>query len=127
MPEPAFHMLVGSNSRLAHLSLRNNSIGDAAAQFIGQSLSTLSSSNCSLVSLVLSFNRISDLGAGYIAKGLRLNRSLLSLSLANNDIGDVGATRLAEVGVPHLSRSRVHGSPALSPAPLPARFWGRLH
>lgn len=54
--------------RLAHLSLRNNSIGDAAAQFIGQSLSTLSSSNCSLVSLVLSFNRISDLGAGYIAK-----------------------------------------------------------
>ncbi|NWH54476.1 LRC71 protein, partial [Fregata magnificens] len=43
------------------------------------------------------FNRISDLGAGYIAEGLRLNRSLLSLSLANNDIGDVGAIRLAEV------------------------------
>ncbi|XP_040981910.1 leucine-rich repeat-containing protein 71 isoform X8 [Aquila chrysaetos chrysaetos] len=83
--------------RLAHLSLRNNSIGDAAARLIGQSLSTLSSSNRSLVSLVLSFNRISDLGAGYIAKGLRLNRSLLSLSLANNDIGDAGATRLAEV------------------------------
>ncbi|XP_052652279.1 leucine-rich repeat-containing protein 71 isoform X2 [Harpia harpyja] len=96
LPEPTFHTLMGSNSTLAHLSLRNNSIGDAAARFIGQSLSTLSSSN-SLVSLVLSFNRISDLGAGYIAKGLRLNRSLLSLSLANNDIGDVGATRLAEV------------------------------
>ncbi|XP_074896988.1 leucine-rich repeat-containing protein 71 [Buteo buteo] len=97
LPEPAFHMLMGSDSTLAHLWLRNNSIGDAAAQFIGQSLSTLSSSNRSLVSLVLSFNRISDLGAGYIAEGLRLNRSLLSLSLANNDIGDVGATRLAEV------------------------------
>ncbi|NXF54447.1 LRC71 protein, partial [Oceanites oceanicus] len=43
------------------------------------------------------FNRISDLGAGHIAQGLRLNRSLLSLSLANNNIGDAGAVRLAEV------------------------------
>ncbi|XP_074989493.1 leucine-rich repeat-containing protein 71 isoform X12 [Calonectris borealis] len=122
LPEPAFHMLMGSDSTLAHLSLRNNGIGDEAARLIGQSLSTLSSSNRSLVSLVLSFNRISDLGAGYIAQvgsgrawgsagcpapqhpshplalqGLRLNRSLLSLSLANNDIGDAGAIRLAEV------------------------------
>ncbi|KAM6106646.1 leucine-rich repeat-containing protein 71, partial [Phoenicopterus ruber ruber] len=97
LPEPAFHTLMGSDSTLAHLSLRNNGIGDAAARLIGQSLSTLSASNRSLVSLVLSFNRISDLGASYIAKGLRLNRSLLSLSLANNDIGDAGAVRLAEV------------------------------
>ncbi|XP_054662487.1 leucine-rich repeat-containing protein 71 isoform X2 [Grus americana] len=96
LPEPAFHILMGSDSTLAHLSLRNNSIGDAAARLIGQSLSTPSCSNRSLVSLVLSFNRISDLGAGYIAQGLRLNRSLLSLSLANNDIGDAGAVKLAE-------------------------------
>ncbi|XP_075381334.1 leucine-rich repeat-containing protein 71 isoform X2 [Mycteria americana] len=94
LPEPAFHTLMGSESALAHLSLRNNGIGDADARLIGQSLS---SSNRSLVSLVLSFNRISDLGAGYIAQGLRLNRSLLSLSLANNDIGDAGAVGLAEV------------------------------
>ncbi|XP_074785329.1 leucine-rich repeat-containing protein 71 isoform X5 [Athene noctua] len=92
LPEPAFHTLLGSDSTLAHLSLRNNSIGDAAARLIGQSLAC----NRSLVSLSLSFNRISDLGAGGIAQGLRLNRSLLSLSLANNDIGDAGATRLAE-------------------------------
>uniref|UniRef100_A0A8B9PWG4 Leucine rich repeat containing 71 n=1 Tax=Apteryx owenii TaxID=8824 RepID=A0A8B9PWG4_APTOW len=85
---------------LAHLSLRNNDIGDAAAKLIGQSLSTLGSSNRSLVSLVLSFNHISDVGAGYIAEGLRLNRSLLSLSLAHNDIGDAGALRLAEVLAP---------------------------
>ncbi|XP_064331238.1 leucine-rich repeat-containing protein 71 isoform X2 [Phalacrocorax carbo] len=97
LPEPAFHTLMGSDSTLAHLSLRNNSIGDAAARLIGQSLSTPSSSSRSLVSLVLSFNRISDLGATYIAEGLRLNRSLLSLSLANNDIGDAGAIGLAEV------------------------------
>ncbi|NXV80362.1 LRC71 protein, partial [Atlantisia rogersi] len=43
------------------------------------------------------FNHISDAGAGYIAEGLRLNRSLLSLSLASNHIGDAGAIKLAEV------------------------------
>uniref|UniRef100_A0A8C3RTQ3 Leucine rich repeat containing 71 n=1 Tax=Chelydra serpentina TaxID=8475 RepID=A0A8C3RTQ3_CHESE len=83
--------------RLAHVSLRNNNIGDADAMLIGQALSTLKSSNKSLVSLTLSFNHISDLGAGYIAEGLRLNRSLLCLSLAHNQIGDQGALKLAEV------------------------------
>ncbi|KAM6234349.1 LOW QUALITY PROTEIN: leucine-rich repeat-containing protein 71, partial [Porphyrio hochstetteri] len=71
--------------------------GDAAARLIGRSLSSLSSANRRLASLVLSFNHISDAGAGYIAEGLRLNRSLLSLSLASNDIGDAGAGKLAEV------------------------------
>uniref|UniRef100_A0A674K2B1 Leucine rich repeat containing 71 n=1 Tax=Terrapene triunguis TaxID=2587831 RepID=A0A674K2B1_9SAUR len=84
-------------SRLAHVSLRNNNIGDADAKLIGQALSTLKSSNKILVSLTLSFNHISDLGAGYIAEGLRLNRSLLCLSLAHNQIGDQGALKLAEV------------------------------
>uniref|UniRef100_A0A8C4WKR6 Leucine rich repeat containing 71 n=1 Tax=Gopherus evgoodei TaxID=1825980 RepID=A0A8C4WKR6_9SAUR len=83
--------------RVAHVSLRNNNIGDADAKLIGQALSTLKSSNKSLVSLTLSFNNISDLGAGYIAEGLRLNRSLLCLSLAHNQIGDQGARKLAEV------------------------------
>ncbi|XP_067169275.1 leucine-rich repeat-containing protein 71 [Apteryx mantelli] len=100
LPEHSFYKLMGNESTLAHLSLRNNDIGDAAAKLIGQSLSTLGSSNRSLVSLVLSFNHISDVGAGYIAEGLRLNRSLLSLSLAHNDIGDAGALRLVEVLAP---------------------------
>ncbi|XP_068271194.1 leucine-rich repeat-containing protein 71 [Nyctibius grandis] len=108
LPEPAFHVLMGSDSTLAHLSLRNNGIGAAGAHLIGESLSTPTSFNRSLLSLVLSFNHISDLGAGYIAQGLRLNRSLLSLSLANNDIGDAGATRLAEVLGPFaLSQAEV--------------------
>ncbi|XP_065714028.1 leucine-rich repeat-containing protein 71 [Patagioenas fasciata] len=97
LPEPAFHVLMGSDSTLVHLSLRNNGIGDAGARLIGQSLSRPGSANRSLASLVLSFNRISDLGASHIAEGLRLNRSLLSLSLANNNIGDAGAARLAKV------------------------------
>ncbi|XP_074785330.1 leucine-rich repeat-containing protein 71 isoform X6 [Athene noctua] len=124
LPEPAFHTLLGSDSTLAHLSLRNNSIGDAAARLIGQSLAC----NRSLVSLSLSFNRISDLGAGGIAQGLRLNRSLLSLSLANNDIGDAGATRLAETSKEtegqseHFSSLR---SSAAAPDTLPPAKHGK--
>ncbi|XP_031462216.1 leucine-rich repeat-containing protein 71 isoform X2 [Phasianus colchicus] len=75
-----------------------------AAQLLGQGLSSMSSSNHSLLSLVLSFNRISDVGAEHIAEGLRWNRSLLSLSLAHNRIGDVGAVKLAEVLQPFKLR-----------------------
>lgn len=53
--------------RIAHLSLRNNSINDVGAKLLGQALSTLNSSNRTLVSLNLGFNHIGDKGAGYIA------------------------------------------------------------
>ncbi|XP_065516422.1 leucine-rich repeat-containing protein 71 isoform X3 [Lathamus discolor] len=100
LPEAAFQLLMGSDSLWRHLSLRCCSIGDAAAQRIGRSLSTPSGCNQRLQSLVLSFNRIADRGAQRIAEGLRLNRSLLSLSLASNDIGDAGASALAQVLAP---------------------------
>ncbi|XP_065430275.1 leucine-rich repeat-containing protein 71 isoform X4 [Chrysemys picta bellii] len=70
LAEGSFYRLIGEESTLAHVSLRNNNIGDADAKLIGQALSTLKSSNKSLVSLTLSFNHISDLGAGYIAEVL---------------------------------------------------------
>uniref|UniRef100_A0A669QNG1 Leucine rich repeat containing 71 n=1 Tax=Phasianus colchicus TaxID=9054 RepID=A0A669QNG1_PHACC len=104
LPEHSFHVLMGASSTLSHLSLRNNCIDDRAAQLLGQGLSSMSSSNHSLLSLVLSFNRISDVGAEHIAEGLRWNRSLLSLSLAHNRIGDVGAVKLAEVLQPFKLR-----------------------
>ncbi|XP_024999305.1 leucine-rich repeat-containing protein 71 isoform X2 [Gallus gallus] len=104
LPENSFHVLMGASSTLSHLSLRNNCIDDTAAQLLGQGLSTMSSSNHSLLSLVLSFNCISDVGAGHIAEGLRWNRSLLSLSLAHNRIGDIGAQKLAEVLQPFKLR-----------------------
>ncbi|XP_058016826.1 leucine-rich repeat-containing protein 71 isoform X3 [Ahaetulla prasina] len=56
-----------------------------------------SSSNKNLVSINLSYNHITDVGATHLANGLRLNRSLLSLSLAHNQIGDEGALKLAEL------------------------------
>ncbi|XP_053224076.1 leucine-rich repeat-containing protein 71 isoform X3 [Podarcis raffonei] len=86
-----------STLNLAHISLRNNEIDDEAALLIGQALSSLKGSNKNLASINLSYNHITDVGAGYIADGLRLNRSLLSLSLAHNQIKDEGALKLAEV------------------------------
>ncbi|XP_015739816.1 leucine-rich repeat-containing protein 71 isoform X2 [Coturnix japonica] len=97
LPEHSFHVLIGASSTLSHLSLRNNCIDDTAAQLLGQGLSTMTSSNHNLLSLVLSFNCITDVGAEHIAEGLRWNRSLLSLSLGHNRIGDIGAQKLAEV------------------------------
>ncbi|KAM9514773.1 leucine-rich repeat-containing protein 71 [Guaruba guarouba] len=125
LPEAAFQLLMGSDSLWRHLSLRSCSIGDAAAQRIGRSLSTPTSSNPRLESLVLSFNHLSDRGALHIAEGLRLNRSLLSLSLASNDIGDAGASGLAQVGAPvpgaaGAGRGRTRSAPA-----APRRCWRR--
>ncbi|XP_006861800.1 PREDICTED: leucine-rich repeat-containing protein 71 [Chrysochloris asiatica] len=97
LPEQSYHKLMGLDSTIAHLSLRNNNIDDYGAQLLGQALSTLHSCNKTLVSLNLAFNHIGDDGAGYIADGLRLNRSLLWLSLAHNRIKDKGALKLAEV------------------------------
>ncbi|XP_061461608.1 leucine-rich repeat-containing protein 71 isoform X3 [Rhineura floridana] len=82
---------------LGHLCLRSNEIDDEGAFLIGQALSSLKSSNKNLISINLSYNHITDVGAGYIANGLRLNRSLLSLSLSHNKINDGGALKLAEV------------------------------
>ncbi|XP_029393616.1 leucine-rich repeat-containing protein 71 [Mus pahari] len=97
IPEQSFNKLMGLDSTIVHLSLRNNNINDHGAYLLGQALSTLHNSNRTLVSLNLAFNHIGDVGAGYIADGLRLNRSLLWLSLAHNHIQDKGALKLAEV------------------------------
>ncbi|KAM6217193.1 leucine-rich repeat-containing protein 71 [Rhynchocyon petersi] len=97
VPEQSYHKLMGPDSTIAHLSLRNNNIDDQGALLLGQALSTLHSCNKTLISLNLGFNHIGDEGAGYIADGLRLNRSLLWLSLAHNRIQDKGALKLAEV------------------------------
>ncbi|XP_045439218.1 leucine-rich repeat-containing protein 71 isoform X1 [Pipistrellus kuhlii] len=97
LPEQSYHKLMGLDSTITHLSLRNNNIDDEGARLLGQALSTLHTCNRTLVSLNLGFNHIGDEGAGYIADGLRLNRSLLWLSLAHNRIQDKGALKLAEV------------------------------
>uniref|UniRef100_UPI00398E689D leucine-rich repeat-containing protein 71 n=1 Tax=Pristiophorus japonicus TaxID=55135 RepID=UPI00398E689D len=97
IPHQPYHLLLGEDITIHHLTLRNNQIDDAGAKLIGAALSTIKKCNKTLLSLTLSFNHITDEGAIYIADGLRLNRTLLWLSLAYNQIGDRGAIKLAEV------------------------------
>ncbi|XP_022538733.2 leucine-rich repeat-containing protein 71 isoform X1 [Astyanax mexicanus] len=97
IPEQSYHILMGEDSMINHLSLRNNRIGEEGARLIGSALSTVHSANKNLLTLNMAFNCIGDEGAIYISQGLRFNRTLLCLSLANNQIGDTGASSLAEV------------------------------
>ncbi|XP_076864214.1 leucine-rich repeat-containing protein 71 isoform X3 [Brachyhypopomus gauderio] len=97
VPGLGYHILLGEDSTISHLSLRNNRIEEEGARLIGSALSTAHTANKTLLSLNMAFNSIGDAGAIHIAQGLRLNRSLLCLSLANNHIGDEGAAHLAEV------------------------------
>ncbi|XP_073423184.1 leucine-rich repeat-containing protein 71 isoform X2 [Dendrobates tinctorius] len=97
LPDQAYHRLISEDLGLVHISLRNNQINDAGAQLIGRALQGLKVANKNLAALILSYNHITDLGAGYIAQALRFNRSLLSLNLSSNLIGDQGALALAEV------------------------------
>ncbi|XP_060760909.1 leucine-rich repeat-containing protein 71 [Neoarius graeffei] len=91
IPENSYHILMGEDSMITHLSLRNNRIGEEGARLIGLALSK------NLLSLNMAFNTVGDAGAIYLAQGLRFNCTLLYLSLANNHIGDVGAAHLAQV------------------------------
>nr|XP_006824508.1 PREDICTED: leucine-rich repeat-containing protein 71-like [Saccoglossus kowalevskii] len=94
--EENFALLIADDSPVANICLRNNKITDKGAELIGKALSTPRTCNKNLVSLNLSYNKITDVGAVAIANGLRMNRVLLSLSLASNLIGDVGAKTLSE-------------------------------
>ncbi|KAI5621608.1 leucine-rich repeat-containing protein 71 isoform X2 [Silurus asotus] len=91
IPENSYHILMAEDSLITHLSLRNNHIGEDGARLISLALCK------SLLSLNLAFNAVGNVGATYLAQGLRLNRTLLYLSLANNHIGDAGAAQLAQV------------------------------
>uniref|UniRef100_F6QN98 Leucine rich repeat containing 71 n=2 Tax=Ciona intestinalis TaxID=7719 RepID=F6QN98_CIOIN len=85
-----YYLVMGEDSPIQHLSLRNNQITDQGAEMIGKALGTTFTQNRCLATLNLSFNNISDAGAKHIAQGIRMNRVLLSLSLASNNISDEG-------------------------------------
>ncbi|KAM4014057.1 leucine-rich repeat-containing protein 71 isoform 2-T2 [Anomaloglossus baeobatrachus] len=97
LPDQSYHRLISDDLGLVHISLRNNQINDNGARLIGQALRGLKVTSKNLATLVLSYNHITDLGAGHIAQALRFNRSLLTLNLSSNRIGDQGALALAEV------------------------------
>ncbi|XP_063434611.1 leucine-rich repeat-containing protein 71-like isoform X12 [Mytilus trossulus] len=95
--EENWHELMGEESPIQNLSLRHCGITDKGAEQIGQALGSTKRCNTKLISLNLSGNRITDVGAEHIALGLRMNRNLMSLSLASNFIGDKGASKIAEI------------------------------
>uniref|UniRef100_A0A8D2IMX5 Leucine rich repeat containing 71 n=1 Tax=Varanus komodoensis TaxID=61221 RepID=A0A8D2IMX5_VARKO len=67
LPMRSFYKLISEETNLAHLSLRNNNIDDEAVLLMGQALSSLRGSNKNLVSINLSYNHITDVGATHIA------------------------------------------------------------
>ncbi|XP_052101939.1 leucine-rich repeat-containing protein 71-like isoform X10 [Mytilus californianus] len=95
--EENWHELMGEESPIQNLSLRHCGITDKGAEQIGQALGSTKRCNTKLISLNLSGNRITDVGAEHLALGLRMNRNLMSLSLASNFIGDKGASKIAEI------------------------------
>ena len=74
------------------LDLHNNSISDAGATALAQSLHH----NSTLKELCVHHNNISDTGATELAQALHHNSTLKKLDLSYNNISDAGATDLAQ-------------------------------
>ena len=87
-----FYEVVGTNSSLTDLDLRNNSIGDTGATSLSQALTV----NSSLTNLNLSGNSIGVTGATSLSQALIVNSSLTNLNLRGNSIGKTGATSLSQ-------------------------------
>ncbi|CAF1663838.1 unnamed protein product [Adineta ricciae] len=90
-------LLMDDNSPIVNLSLRHCRITERGAASIAQGLGNERRQNKKLQTLNLAYNSLGDIGAEYIARGLRFNRTLLVLNLSANDITDQGARKLAEV------------------------------
>ncbi|XP_035458665.2 leucine-rich repeat-containing protein 71-like [Spodoptera frugiperda] len=75
---------------LKHLSLSKCSINDDCLKLITAELSRINPT-LKLCALNLATNRITDVGAKYLAEMLRYNRNIGYLNLADNMIGDEGA------------------------------------
>ncbi|XP_072350616.1 leucine-rich repeat-containing protein 71, partial [Scyliorhinus torazame] len=67
IPGHPYHQLLSEDSPFQHLTLRNNLIDDEGAKLIGEALSTIKRANKMVLSINLSFNHITDIGAIHIA------------------------------------------------------------
>ena len=81
------------NNKLRVLDLSCNEISADGANHISN---FLKNPECKLVSLIMSVNKIVDLGGKYIAQALSINRSLIHIDITSNRIGDEGLSRIAE-------------------------------
>ncbi|OMJ77235.1 hypothetical protein SteCoe_23231 [Stentor coeruleus] len=81
------------NNKLRVLDLNCNEISSDGILYISR---FLSNEECKLESLIMSVNKIINLGGKYIAQALAVNKILIHIDLTNNRIGDKGLSRLAK-------------------------------
>ena len=83
-------------SRLRHLSLNGNSVGDAGASIISRLLDPYVKKpcECHLESLALASNDIMETGMARLFLALEKNKTLRKLDLANNEADDRSASSL---------------------------------
>lgn len=93
--EANYHTLL-THSKLKHLSLAKCTINDDVVKTIVDQLKDPRSASQKLSALNLSSNRITDIGAKYVADMLRTNRQLCYLNLAGNRITDQGAMNILD-------------------------------
>lgn len=92
-----YYILLESPRRLRRLSLARCFIQDIGVEQIAAKLAFSHPASETLALLNLSSNRITDVGATYIATALRTNRCLSYLNLTNNMITDEGGKTIFEV------------------------------
>lgn len=83
-----------NNTTLESLSVAANRLSDDAVATL---IDPLTESRLILTELGLGINKITDVGAEYLAEILKVNRTLISLGLNKNEIGDRGAQALLKV------------------------------
>lgn len=93
--EANYHTLL-TESYLKHLSLAKCTINDDVVKTITDKLKKPWPASKVLSALNLSSNRITDVGAKYLADMLRTNRQLSYLNLADNMITDEGGLRIMD-------------------------------
>lgn len=92
-----YYILLEFPKGLRRLSLARCFIQDIGVEHIAAKLAFPQAASDSLAMLNLSTNRITDVGATYLATALRSNRSLNYLNLTNNMITDKGAKAIFDV------------------------------
>lgn len=92
-----YYILLDSPRKLRRLSLARCFIQDIGVELIAAKIAFPHPASESLALLNLSSNRITDVGASYLATALRTNRCLTYLNLTSNMITDKGAKSLFDV------------------------------
>lgn len=95
-----YYILLDSPTRLRCLSVARCFIQDIGVEMIAARLAFPNPASETLALLNLSTNRITDVGATYLATALRTNRCLYYLNLTSNMITDDGAKKIFDVLLP---------------------------